>query len=115
MANEEGKDTLWQSGSAELLLILGGVALGALLGILYAPRSGERTRRQLRRGYEDMRDRATDFGDDLLERAEELRQSVAERISAGQDYVGRKSEDVREGLAALEEGLGTLRRKLARR
>jgi gas vesicle protein len=30
-----------------------GVAAGAALALLYAPQSGERTRRQIRRGYED--------------------------------------------------------------
>lgn len=115
MADQEGNNAREQAGSTDLLLILGGVALGALLGILYAPRSGERTRRRLRRQYEDVRERAADLGDDLVERIEDLRRSVAERIAAGQDYVGQKKDDLREGLTALEEGLGTLKRKLARR
>jgi gas vesicle protein len=115
MASEERNTVTEQDGGVEILLILAGVAIGALLGLLYAPRSGERTRRQLRRRYEDVRDRAADLGDDLVERVEDLRQSVTRRIETSQDYVGQKKDEVLASLAGLGENLDVLKKKLARR
>jgi gas vesicle protein len=44
-----------------------GVAAGAAVALIYAPQSGEKTRRQLRRGFEDasdyLKDAAETFGD----------------------------------------------------
>lgn len=44
-----------------------GAAAGATLALIYAPQSGAKTRRQLRRGFEDagdyIRDTAETFGD----------------------------------------------------
>ena len=44
-----------------------GVAAGAAVALIYAPQSGEKTRRQLRRGLEDagdyIKDAADTFGD----------------------------------------------------
>lgn len=57
-----------------LLGILGGVAVGALLGILLAPDKGERTRKKiLRKGEEyadDLRDKFDDFMEDVNEKVE---------------------------------------------
>ncbi len=114
MANE-GEGHTSDRASLDAVLILGALAVGAAVALLYAPRSGERTRRQLRRRYEDLRDRAADLGDDLVDRVEELRQLVARRVDASQDYVGQKKEDVLAGLSALQESLDSLKQKLSRR
>jgi gas vesicle protein len=48
-----------------------GIGLGTLLGVLYAPEKGTRTRRHLARRAEDLGDRATDAieaAGDLVER-----------------------------------------------
>ena len=46
---------------ARFLTALGiGAAAGAAIALLYAPQSGERTRRQLRRGMEDANERIRD-------------------------------------------------------
>jgi gas vesicle protein len=112
--SDERDTTGEQSGGVEILLLLVGVAIGALVGVLYAPQSGGRTRRQLRRKYEDIRDRAAEVGDDLVERVEDLRRFVTRRIEAGHDYVGQKKDDVLAGLAGLEESLDTLKKRLGR-
>lgn len=47
-----------------------GVAAGAAVALLYAPQSGEKTRRQLRRNIEDAGDYIKDAADNLGEHAE---------------------------------------------
>jgi gas vesicle protein len=46
-----------------------GVAAGAAVALLYAPQTGERTRKQLRRGLEDAGDYIKDASDTLGEHA----------------------------------------------
>ncbi len=60
-----------------------GVAAGASIALLYAPQTGERTRKQLKRSIEDAGDYLKDTADDVQDRA--------------QDYV-RRSRDVVEDL-----------------
>jgi len=69
-----------------------GVAAGAALALIYAPQSGERTRRQLRRGFEDageyLRDTAGTVGDragDYLKRGKE---AVGDVVDTAQNVVG---------------------------
>jgi gas vesicle protein len=47
-----------------------GVAAGASVALIYAPQSGEKTRRQLRRGLEDATDYLKDAADTLGDHAE---------------------------------------------
>jgi gas vesicle protein len=47
-----------------------GVAAGAAVALIYAPQSGEKTRRQLRRGLEDAGDYLKDAADTLGDHAE---------------------------------------------
>lgn len=47
-----------------------GVGAGAAVALLYAPQSGEKTRRQLRRGIEDAGDYLRDAADNISESAE---------------------------------------------
>ena len=48
-----------------------GVAAGAGVALLYAPQTGERTRRQLRRSIEDAGDYLKDTADDVQDRAQD--------------------------------------------
>jgi gas vesicle protein len=47
-----------------------GVAAGAAVALIYAPQSGEKTRRQLRRSFEDAGDYIKDTADTLGDHAE---------------------------------------------
>lgn len=46
-----------------------GVAAGAAVALLYAPQSGEKTRRQVRRRFEDASDYVKDTADTISDRA----------------------------------------------
>ncbi|WP_446742277.1 YtxH domain-containing protein [Silvibacterium acidisoli] len=47
-----------------------GVAAGAAVALIYAPQTGEKTRRQLRRSFEDASDYIKDTADTLGDHAE---------------------------------------------
>jgi gas vesicle protein len=47
-----------------------GVTAGAVVALIYAPQSGAKTRRQLRRGFEDAGDYLKDAADTLGDHAE---------------------------------------------
>ncbi len=51
-----------QSGSGLTMLLIG-LAAGALIALLLAPRTGKQMRKTLRRKYEDARDAVDDLGD----------------------------------------------------
>lgn len=51
---------------------LAGVAVGAAVALLYAPASGERTRRRIVRTAEDVQEYLEDLGEDLIEKGREL-------------------------------------------
>lgn len=59
--------------------ILLGAAVGAGVALLLAPQSGRKTRKQLSRNAEELRDRASDRWDTL---AEEVRDRVDEALTS---------------------------------
>lgn len=65
-----------------MLVFLTGFAAGSAVGILLAPTSGHRTRRQITRGVEDAQDYFAGLGEELIERGQELIQQSRERTSS---------------------------------
>jgi gas vesicle protein len=64
MADQEyGSKAVW---------LMAGIAIGATVALLYAPASGETTRRHLSRRAQRGRDALADSGSDLLERGREM-------------------------------------------
>jgi len=70
-----------------------GVVAGACVALLYAPQSGERTRRQIRRNVEDA-------GDYLRETAEEVQERAQEYVKRGRDVVDDLVESARKTVKA---------------
>ena len=63
MARNNGETLVW---------FLVGAAMGASVALLYAPQSGDRTRRLLGRKLADGRDVLSEQGSDLLEKSRDL-------------------------------------------
>jgi gas vesicle protein len=64
MADQEyGDKAIW---------FMAGIAIGATVALLYAPATGEQTRRQLARKAQRGRDVLSDTGEDLLDRGREM-------------------------------------------
>jgi gas vesicle protein len=79
--------------SNSLLALLAGVAIGAGLGILFAPESGRKTRQKIKEGVDEY--------------SEELQQQLQELKTRVSSVIGAKSEQfqntVDEALAETEE------------
>jgi gas vesicle protein len=73
---------------------LAGLGLGALAGVLYAPRSGSETR-------EVIRQRAEDGRDYVRNRAREAREQASQWADRGREVVSQQKEQFR---AAYEAG-----------
>jgi gas vesicle protein len=63
MAQDNGEKIVW---------FLVGASLGAAVALLYAPQSGDRTRRVIKRRLVDGRDSMAESGADLMDRGREL-------------------------------------------
>ena len=86
------------SGQALFLAFLGGAAAGALAGILFAPKAGEQTRRELK-AY------ARKTEEDLIEKAKEARAALDEAIERGKSFVAEKRADVEAAVKAGKEAM----------
>ena len=75
-----------------------GAAAGATVALLYAPQTGERTRRQLRRRYQDATDYVRDTADNVGEQAGKyLKKSKAvvdDVVDSAQDFANAASKRV---------------------
>jgi gas vesicle protein len=60
--------------------LLTGIAIGVSLGLLYAPRPGREIREDLKHRVLELRDRAEEFGDDLVDRFEEVNCEVKSHL-----------------------------------
>lgn len=64
-----------------------GVAAGATIALLYAPQSGARTRKQLRRGVDEAGDYLAEAGDYLKDQAERLTSEAEKAIKRTRNQV----------------------------
>ncbi|MGH9579508.1 MAG: YtxH domain-containing protein [Terriglobales bacterium] len=86
-----------------ILWFMAGLGIGALLGVLYAPRSGEETREALRERVEDGRD----F---VIARGRQAKEQAAQWADRGRDVVSRQKEQL---AAAVEAGKQAYRESTA--
>lgn len=85
-----------------------GVAAGAAVALLYAPQSGVKTRRRLRKGVEDAGDYLFDAGDYLKEQAErfsEEAQKAMKRTKGKVESVVDKAGDAVQSVVKTAQSL----------
>src|SRR6202453_4543409 len=82
------------SSSNSFVWFVAGMGLGALAGLLYAPRAGTETRDVLRA-------RAEEGSDYMRSRAREARDQASERVDRGREVVNHQKDQSR---AAYEAG-----------
>jgi gas vesicle protein len=82
------------NGSNSFVWFLAGLGIGALAGVLYAPRSGDETRDVLRARAEEGRDY-------VRTRAREARDQASQWVDRGKDVVNQQKDQFR---AAYEAG-----------
>ena len=76
-----------ENGGSKVSYFLVGLGVGALLGILFAPKSGEETRDYLTKRADEGRDYAQRKARELRERADDLLERGRETIETGRDTV----------------------------
>ena len=75
---------------------LAGLGFGALLGVLYAPRSGRETR-------EAIRNSAQEGSEYIKNRGREARENVNQWVERGKEVVNRKKEELGSALDSARQ------------
>jgi gas vesicle protein len=84
MADNDGSGFLW---------FLAGLGIGAAVGILYAPGTGEETRQKIRDAAEQGRDVVKD-------RARQAREQAGTWVDRGRDYIAQQKDQLRSAVDA---------------
>jgi gas vesicle protein len=75
---------------------LAGLGFGALMGVLYAPRSGRETR-------EAIRNTAQEGGEYLKNRGRDARETVSQWVDRGKDVVSQKKDQISAAIDATRQ------------
>ncbi len=98
-----------------LLALITGAAIGAGVGLLYAPDSGEKTRKKLKKDAQKAQDnlnkRYHETSSNLSEKAKKARVDFEERLEETLSSASHKADDI---LAAMENKLEELRKQNAK-
>ena len=81
-------------GKRLFFYLVAGIGIGTVMGLLFAPRSGEETR-------EYLRSRADEGRDPLMRQAKELSQRAGNVVDRGKEFIRRQYDSVG---AAIEAG-----------
>jgi len=81
-----------------LLGVLAGVATGALLGILFAPDKGSKTRKKIV-------SKGSDYADAIKEQVEELVETITEKYESMMDDTDKVVSKVKEGHEVIKKEL----------
>src|SRR5436309_1862996 len=93
-----------ESSGGKFAYFLAGLGIGSVVGILFAPRSGEETRDMLSSRYDEGRDYVSRRGREVREQAEDM-------VERGRRTVGRTKENLQ---SAVEAGKQAYREASAR-
>ena len=101
MENENARSS---GQSSRVLAFLGGAVAGAIAGVLFAPKAGDETRRELKR-Y------ARKTEEELIEKAKEARAALDHAIERGKHVLSEKRADVE---AAVKAGKDAMKEPMAK-
>jgi gas vesicle protein len=101
---------------SKISFFLVGLGIGAAVGVLFAPRSGEETRglitQKAGEGREFLNERASEGKEYAARKARELRERADDLIERGKDVAARKKESIS---AAVDAGREAYLREAAAR
>jgi gas vesicle protein len=84
MAHRDGGSVLW---------FLAGLGVGAVVGVLYAPRSGDETR-------DVLRSKAQEGGERVRQQARRAREQAGDWVDRGRDVISQQKEQFRSAYEA---------------
>jgi len=96
----ESSESSGHIGTAITFLLIG-LGAGALAGLLLAPKAGKALRRDLKRGYEDARDKLGDWADEARERVQDAGDRVRDAANRGAEI----ADDLREKVEPLRRAI----------
>jgi gas vesicle protein len=96
------EDVMSENTGSKVSYFLVGLGVGTLLGILFAPKSGEETREYLA----DQADRGREYAQ---KRARELRERAEEMVERSKEILATQKEQI---AAAVDAGKDTYREKV---
>jgi len=85
-----------RDNSNSLLWFLAGLGFGALMGVLYAPRSGRETR-------DALKNTAQEGGEYLKTLGREAKETVSQWVDRGKDVVGQQKEKISAAIDATRQ------------
>ena len=85
-----------RDSSNSFLWFLAGLGFGALMGVLYAPRSGRETR-------DAIKSSAQEGSEYLKNRGREAKETVSQWVDRGKDVVGQKKEQISAAIDATRQ------------
>ena len=85
-----------RESSNSFMWFLAGLGFGALMGVLYAPRSGRETR-------EAIRNTAQEGGEYLKTRGRDARETVSQWVDRGKDVVSQKKDQINAAIDATRQ------------
>ncbi|HEY2233606.1 MAG TPA: YtxH domain-containing protein [Candidatus Angelobacter sp.] len=85
-----------RDNSNSLLWFLAGLGFGALMGVLYAPRSGRETR-------DSLKNTAQEGGEYIKTRGREAKETVSQWVDRGKDVVGQQKEKISAAIDASRQ------------
>lgn len=98
-----------------LLALITGAAIGAGVGLLYAPESGEKTRKKIkdesRKAQDRLNQKYTETSSNLTEKAKQARVDFETRLEETLSSASHKADDI---LTAMETKLEELRKQNAK-
>ena len=107
------------NGGNNLLYFLAGMAVGAVGALLFAPQSGEKTRKLIGKKADEGREYLREKGEEIRGQAEELvdkgkdlvshqvergKDLVSEQLERGKDLVAKQKEQLSAALDAVKDG-----------
>jgi len=119
--DDEGPFVVIERSEPGVGAFVAGLAIGAGLALLFAPRTGEETRRDLQRRARRVGDQAQDFvsevSDQVGQRLQQARSSVEDRIDSAKQAVEIKRRQVTNavdaGRAAAQQAREELEQRIA--
>jgi gas vesicle protein len=100
MGNYESSEGSSNLGTAITFLLIG-LGAGALAGLLLAPKAGKHFRRDLKRGYEDARDRIDDWTSEAKDRVHD----AADRLRDVANRGAEMADDLRDKVEPLRRAI----------
>jgi gas vesicle protein len=123
MSNDAGQRkggyTMCKSEDFFAGLVVGGL-IGAVIGILYAPKSGKETREEIGRKADELLTKAKEEYDLAVEKSRKAYEATVQRLKALEETALEKAEEVEEkveelagrGKETLQEGKNRLKKAI---